>query len=262
MIKTRTWVIFALLLLVNGFSFAQNQPQSRSLRDPLATRYIGGGYASDGKLHLVTNSDYINLTVDQRREVMEQVANVFPNYDIQMHLGDQKRELWVATEDELLYLGLWDNDSLQLDDYNRLDLNRRGRTKFFCYLGGEMSGTRKNGDGSLSIRGGSYLFKDIFDASATLNVGYTITGRKVRFASDISLASRVYMPLQIKTIRLAPNVGAGISWIMAPEKYFEFQILAGTSWFVSSGSVDIGMQYGTKRGFSLSIGYTFYLPTN
>lgn len=262
MIKTRTWVMFALLLLVDGIVIAQNQPQSRSLRDPLVTRYIGGGYALDGKLHLVANGDYLNLTLDQRREVIEQVANVFPNYDIQMHLGEQKRELWIATEDDFLYFGLWDNDSLQLDDYNRLELNRQGRTKFFCYVGGAMSGTRKNGDGSLSIRGGSYLFKDILDASATLNVGYTITGRKVQFASDISLASRVYWPLQIKSIRLAPNIGAGISWIMAPKKYFEFQILAGTSWFVGSGSVDLGMQYGIKRGFSLSIGYTFNIAAN
>lgn len=61
-------------------------------------------------------------------------------------------------------------------------------------------------------------------------------------------------------MNLAPYAGAGISWVFAPESFFELRVLAGGCWFVGPGSLDIGLQYGTESNLSLTLGYTFRMP--
>lgn len=236
------------------------EPKHKSLNDPLVVRYLRGGFAKDNKLHLLTNADYDSLRVDKKRDVLRKVAQEFADYDINIYSGDQQRELWINTEDGIKMIERWNNDSLQIESFLPLELNRQGKTKLFYYIGGQVNGSKDNTNYSLNLRAGSYLYKDLIDASVTLNLGGSKAGNENQFAGDLGLDSRVYLPFRIKKLNLAPYAGAGISWSFAPSSYFEARFLAGGCWFVGPGSFDIGLQYGIESGFGVTLGYTFRIP--
>lgn len=239
----------------------KEEPKYKSLSDPMVVRYLRGGFAKENKLHLMTNSDYAALPDYQKREVLNKVAQEFAGYDMTLYTGGQGRELWITDGNNVKCLEKWNNDSLRIEDYLPLELKRSGKTKVFYYVGGMLNGGNGSTSYSLNLRGGSYLYENLLDASATLNLG----GNKPeegesQFTGDIGIDSRAYLPFSIKNVNLAPYAGAGISWSFAPESFFELRLLAGGCWFVGPGSLDIGLQYGTKSDFAFTLGYTFRIP--
>lgn len=245
--------IFALLT----YSAIYAQKNTKAFSDSLVVRYIIGGFAKDQKIHLTTNDNYSTLSLKQKQDVLGKVTQTFEGYDIIVYPGGQERELWLADGKDLLCIEIWNNDSLKIENYMPLNLNRTGKTKVFYYIGGTFSGSNGYSNGSLNLRVGSYLYKNIIDASATINLGYNKTGIDSQFAGDIGIDSRAYLPFKIKNINLSPYAGAGISYLFSPDSYLELRLLAGACWFLGPGSLDIGLQYGTKSNFSLTLGYTF-----
>ena len=239
----------------------KEEPKYKSLSDPMVVRYLRGGFAKEKKLYLMTNSDYAGLLEVQKQEVLGKVAQEFTGYDIMLYTGDQQRELWIANNNGVKCLEKWNNDSLRIEDYLPLELKRSGKTKVFYYVGGMLNGGNGSTSYSLNLRGGTYLYENLLDASVTLNLG----GNKPeegesQFTGDVGVDSRAYLPFRIKDVNLAPYAGAGVSWSFAPESFFELRLLAGGCWFVGPGSFDIGLQYCTKSDFALTLGYTFRIP--
>lgn len=237
-------------------------PKYKSLSDPMVVRYLRGGFAKENKLHLVTSPDYAALQDNQKREVLGKVAEEFEVYDITLYTGGQGRELWIMDGNNVKCLEKWNNDSLRIEDYLPLELKRSGKTKVFYYIGGMLNGGNGSTSYSLNLRGGTYLYENLLDASVTLNLG----GNKPEegeglFTGDVGVDSRAYLPFRIKNVNLAPYAGAGVSWSFAPESFFELRLLAGGCWFVGPGSLDIGLQYGTKSDFAVTLGYTFRIPS-
>ena len=245
-----------------AFAPKKEEPKYKSLSDPLVVRYLRGGFAKDNKLHLMTNSDYAILSAIQKQEVLNKVAMEFAGHDMMLYTGGQGRELWMADGNSVKCLETWNNDSLRMQDYLPLELKRSGATKVFYYVGGMLNGSKNNTSYSLNLRAGSYLYKNLLDASATLNIGGNKSdGSDSQFTGDVGVDSRAYLPFHIKNVNLAPYAGTGVSWSFAPESYFEWRLLAGGCWFVGPGSLDIGLQYGTKSDFALTLGYTFRIPS-
>lgn len=235
----------------------------KSLTDSSVVTYIIGGFVWKQKLYLTTCQGFDTLSVEKKKSILDKVTKEFPHYDITLCTGGQKRELWVAEGNGVRLLERWNNDSLELNKYMPLELKSRGTMKIFYYVGGSFNGGENYSTGSLNLRAGTYLFKSIVDASVTTNIGYNKSGKESRFAGDIGIDSRAYPPfLRIPKINLSPYAGAGISWLMPPVDYFEFRLLAGAAWFIGPGSLDLGLQYGTKTNFSFTIGYTFRPPFN
>ena len=238
----------------------KEEPKHKSLSDPEVVRYLRGGFAKNGKLNLVTNTDYASLSSEQKKKILNKVAKEFADFDINVYPGGQQRELWMASDGGVKLLEQWNNDSLKLEDYLPLELQRQGETKIFYYVGGTFSGGDGYTNGMLNLRGGSYLFKNILDASLNLNLGYNHSGDEGEFAGDIGVDTRAYLPFHLGKLNLAPYAGTGVSWSFAPTSYFEWRLLAGGCWFVGPGSLDVGLQYGTETDFALTLGYTFRIP--
>lgn len=257
MMKVRRLTIFLLLLMTGVSLSAQTQ---KSLKDPAVVKYLRGGYAKDGKLHLMTNADYETLTTMQKQEVLNKVARDFKGYDISINTQEQQRELWLSTDQGVRLLESWHNDSLRIDQYMPLQLKRSGDTKVFYYVGGTYSSGDGYSNGSLNLRAGSYLYKNILDASVTLNLGGNKTDDTSEFTGDVGIDTRLYLPFRIEGFNLAPYAGAGISWLFAPEKQFELRLLGGFCWFIGPGSLDVGFQWGSKSDVALTLGYTFRIP--
>ncbi|MCR5679321.1 MAG: hypothetical protein K6G08_03790 [Prevotella sp.] len=240
----------------------KEEPKYKSLSDTMVVKYLRGGFAKENKLHLMTNSDYASLPENQKQEVLTKVAQEFTGYDMTLNTGGQGRELWITDGNNVKCLEKWNNDSLRIEDYLPLELKRSGETKVFYYVGGMLNGGNGSTSYSLNLRGGTYLYENLLDASVTLNLG----GNKPeegesRFTGDVGVDSRAYLPFRIKNVNLAPYAGAGVSWSFAPESFFELRLLAGGCWFVGPGSLDIGLQYGTKSDFAVTLGYTFRIPS-
>lgn len=236
------------------------KPKYKSLSDPMVVRYLRGGFAKENKLYLVTNADYDSLNIIQKKDVLSKVAQEFADHDMTIYSGDQQRELWVNTSYGIKMIERWNNDSLQIERYTPLELKRQGKTKVFYYIGGMLNGSKGYINYSLNLRAGTYLYKDLVDASFTMNLGGNTTDEESQFMGDLGIDSRVYLPFRIKKVNLAPYAGAGISWSFAPESYFEARFLAGGCWFVGPGSFDVGLQYGIESGFGATLGYTFRIP--
>lgn len=239
----------------------KEEPKYKSLSDPLVVQYIRGGFAREKKLHLVANANYESLPTSQKQNVLSKVAQDFADYDMTIYTGGQQRELWLNSGYGLKLIEQWNNDSLHIENYLPLELKRQGKTKVFYYVGGMLNGGNGSTSYSLNLRGGTYLYENLLDASVTLNIG----GNKPeegesQFTGDVGVDSRAYLPFRIKDVNLAPYAGAGVSWSFAPESFFELRLLAGGCWFVGPGSFDIGLQYGTKSDFALTLGYTFRIP--
>lgn len=232
------------------------EPPHKNISDPLVVRYVVGGYTKDGKMYLYVNNDYNSLALDQKSTVISKMAKEFPGYDIMVCSGKQQRELWLNVDDNLRYVEQWDNDSLKLDEYLPLELNKSGRRKMFYCIGGSLSGGSGYGSGILNLRTGTYLLENFLDASVSLDLGYNKSNDQTHFVGDISIAARAYLPFRPKKVNIAPYAGAGISWFFAPTSSFELQMLAGGCWFVGIGSIDAGVQYGTQSGFSLTAGFS------
>ncbi len=254
--KTIRYILFLTLALLPLASPAQQQ---RSFSDPMSVKFLQGGYAENGKLHLYAHTAYSDLSQDSKLDLLNRFALDFPNHDITVHTADDgKSELWLSDSHGLHYLTTWHTDSLNIEQYRPLEMKRLGGTRMFYYVGGVFNGSDGYNYGALNLRGGTFLYKNLLDASATLCLGYSkAEGADYDFTGSVGIDSRAYLPFRIKNVNLAPYAGAGLSWTFAPEKYTELRLLAGACWFVGKGSLDIGLQYGTESEFSLMVGYTF-----
>lgn len=231
-------------------------PSYKRLSDPELVKYVTGGFTKDDKLFLITSPEYHSLNNEQKKNILSQVSREFPKHDILVYDDNQQRELWVPYDQNLCLIDQWDNDSLNIEHFMPLELNRNGKTKVFYQIGGGLSGSRGSHTGNLNFRCGSYLYQNKWDASASISLGYT-KGGSSQFNGNIGVDSRYYFPITIKGQNLSPYAGAGASWAFSPTSYFELRLLTGACWFIGNGSLDTGFQYGTKSGLSFTIGYTF-----
>jgi len=248
--------LMAVLLLTCVTAVAQST-HYRSLNDTSVVQYLIGGYVKEGKLYLMANDAYSTLDINKKRELLSMVAREFPHMDITISDSKGRCELWGGSDAGVFLMEQWSNDDMQIDDYKPLELKRNGNSKLFYYIGGAYSNNDGYRNGSLNLRAGTYLYRNIVDITASLSMGYAKTSDTTQFTGSVGADGRYYLPFRPKTINLTPYAGGGVAWIFAPEKQFELRLLAGACLFVGPGSFDLGVQYGTSSGFSATFGYTF-----
>jgi hypothetical protein len=116
----------------------------------------------------------------------------------------------------------------------------------------------------LSARIGFFLLKDRWDLalSETFGVFTSQANESGNFNEELGLLSKVYFPIKIKKYKFSPYTGAGVSLVVdgdfdEQDTYFRTMFLAGVSYYVGPGSLDIGMQYDKTSKFTMTVGYTF-----
>ena len=229
----------------------------RSLSDSSIVKCLTGGYVREGKLHLLANDNYSMLDINQKRELLSIVAKEFPHMDITISNNNGHREMWRNSDAGVFLAEQWNNDDMHIEDYKPLELKRNGNSKVYYYVGGAYSYNDGYSNGTINLRGGTYLYKKVVDISTAISLGYTKTSDTTQFAGNIGVDGRYYLPIRPKVISLTPYIGGGVAWIFAPEKQLELRILAGACWFIGPGSLDVGLQYGIQSKLTATIGYTF-----
>ena len=236
----------------------------KSLNDPNIVKYILGGFTKDKKIYLTVKNNYSELNDSAKQSIMQKIATEFPKHDIEIYAKEQSRELWIQKDDGIYLVESWNNDSLNINEYLPLELERSGNNKFFYYYGCNFNGSKGYHTGNLSFRIGSYLYKDWIDCSFTSNMGYNVTERGSSFLFDFGIDNRYYLNFWKRKndqkppkVNMAPYLGLGLSLTASPQVLFEFRFFAGFCWFIGPGSLDFGFQYGIKSSYSFSVGYTF-----
>jgi outer membrane protein W len=85
----------------------------------------------------------------------------------------------------------------------------------------------------------------------------------------IGLSSKYYFPTTIKGERISPYLGGsiGYTYVSAYDSMSDTEtsgwqadnsILAGVSWALGPGSLDVGVEYSKVSNFAVTVGYTFF----
>lgn len=234
------------------------QVQQPSFNDPLIVANVTSGYSLGNKLYLTVNEHYMTLSDLERGEVIEKFLNEYSCDDVIVSTPTGEQEWWITSTNAPMKQDSWDATSLDLKNYAPLELQTSGASRVFYSIGAMLNYTDGSFTSTLSMQAGTYLYKNLLDASIGINGGYNKPKEgKGNFSGDLSLSAKAYLPLHLSNVHLSPYAGAGIAWNFAPSSYFEPRVLAGFCWFIGPGSLDIGGQWGSKSGFSVTFGYTF-----
>lgn len=239
-------------VLVATVTFAQNE---RVVDDRIANQLFISGELHDSILTLQARRDYMKQPLEVKTAAVEVFMRQFPGCKVVVSTERGENELWYTQEGKAAMVDSWRSYNMQLADFMRKEDKMKKYGRWYYYVGGSFSGTVETANGSVNLRGGTFLFKDIIDASAMLNLGFS-KATETSFTGDLGVSSRAYWP--IRKISLAPYLGVGVSWAFAPSMYFEFQAFTGVSWFVGPGSLDVGFRYGIKSSWAITIGYSFH----
>ena len=199
----------------------------KSLNDPNIVKYILGGFTKDKKIYLTVKNNYSQLNDGAKQSIMQKIAKGFPKHDIEIYAKEQSRELWIQKDGGIYLVESWNNDSLNINEYLPLELERNGNNKFFYYYGCNFNGSKGSHTGNLSFRIGSYLYKDWIDCSFTSNMGYNATEGGSSFAFDFGIDNRYYRKRKKDQkppkVNMAPYTGLGVSLTVSPQVFFEFR---------------------------------------
>lgn len=247
-------IILTIFVLVAAMVFAQNE-NTIVVDDHIANRVFLDGELHDSILTLQARHGYIKLNQEEKAMALSAFVKQFPGCKIVVHTENGNNELWHTKEGKSVMVDSWNSYNMQLADYAKKEDKMKKYGTWYYYVGGSFSGTTETANGSVNLRGGTFLFKDIIDASAALNIGFS-KAQQTSFTGDMGVSSRAYWP--IRKLSLSPYLGVGVSWSFAPSMYFEFQAFTGVSWFVGPGSLDVGFRYGIKSSWAITFGYSFH----
>ena len=230
------------------------QPQ---FKDPLIERYVISGYTVNNKLYLNTNENYAQISESEKRQLIGKFMELYYGYDVVVIAATGEEELWTTANGVPSQVEQWNATNLNLQEYAPLELQTTGESRVFFSAGAMLNYNSDMFSSSITLQGGTYLYKNFIDLSLSLNLGLNKAKEsKSQFTGDVGLSTRVY-PYRFKKLMLAPYVGGGVGFIFAPSTSFEPRVLAGVCWYVGPGSLDLGGQWGTKSDWSVTIGYTF-----
>jgi hypothetical protein len=180
---------------------------------------------------------------------------------------ETKRELWGwdSESGKSLLLDHWDINASAITKVPAIAA-KTARHPFFVYIGGQGQLDKNHeANAAFNSRVGFFLLRNRWDLAWTFSGGVlgnidSETAMTNRFSTG--LMSKVYFP--IRKLNLSPNVGLDISSTVysSSETVGDVydrtgSLLAGISWYIGHGSLDVGFRIGKE--FSTMIGYT-YIP--
>lgn len=221
-------------------------------------KYLSKGYIENGCLFISTVDSYNLLNNSEKADFLRLISKAAKCENIVVHTSNGKSEQWSKQGNQLSLFETWATTDLGLSDYSALELDKQGNRKVFYSIGASGNYSDGNYMASANFQVGTYLYKDVIDASVSLNIGYSGSKENSDFSGDIGLSSRYYLPFRAKKLNMTPYLGMGIGWTFSSSSMFDIRALAGVSCFVGRGkSIDIGIQYGKSSHFLTTIGFTF-----
>ena len=268
-----THVLF--ILLCGQYAMAQqsiNEIIAKFLFDN-KNYFESAGLNENGFLEIQANeSAYTSIGLSTKMAIFRSALEKWDGVVFFVHSG-YKRELWrrdVRTG-AVSQLGLWDLNNPELYKYLPRTLQTTRSHPWFFYVGGAARFDSENLHSVFfSTRFGFFLLKNRWDLALSGSVGINDNSMVTIITAELGLLSKVYFP--IRKLNLSPYFGAGLSVVYTTtemsldmgngagynnleDSYLNPMGLAGVSWYVGPGSLDVGAQIG--KTFAVTLGYTF-----
>lgn len=246
------------MIVMSIFDMAGNGIEQRNvLCDTIISKNIEGAVVINDHLNLYIKDNYLKFGDVQKKKVLSPFINEFRDYDLLVYSG-KYRELWRMLDDNnLVCLDVWNVDSLDIQEYMPVKIERNGPRRLFVYGGASVNGGNGNSTYMLNVRLGTFLYKNYLDVAINANIGAISSSGSTDGSGDVGISGRAYLPITIKDYHISPYLGTGINYSFMPTSYSELMLYGGITWAIGPGALDIGIQYGTKSDFGLTFGYTF-----
>jgi hypothetical protein len=263
----KLFAILFLIILGIQSSFSQGSGKLEAFRENVLPEYDSyfsqADLTANGRLNLTATPSYIALSGDDKGSLMTKIFTAWPDSLIHVHYLS-KREVWGRSE-ESGSLMLLDEFDLSAPTAIKSKVTWSRPHPWFFYVGGQLGGDNQhNINFALNLRLGFFLLLNRWDLATTLSGGFT--GNTTAMAnssnatptgwSNIGFMTRVHFP--IRKIGLSPNVGVQVTMATSGSATptINGALVAGASWFVGIGSLDISFSFGNI--VTGSMGYTMY----
>jgi opacity protein-like surface antigen len=226
---------------------------------------------SEASVNLYAKPYYINTSWQSKLFVIDNILSMREKKVVYVSYG-HKREIWGKDARQTVrLLDTLDMNTIRLKDAVQ-GSQKLIRHPMFFYFGGQSMLNSDYLNFSFNVRMGFFLLLNKWDLALSqgLNISDTGEGGTTTINVPIGLSSKYYFPKTIKGQRISPYLGGGIGYAYVhTESYVsdynteeewqpDYSALAGVSWALGPGSLDIGIQYGKVSKFGISIGYTFF----
>jgi len=233
----------------------------------VSTFFSNVSLTGNNQLLLTAVEKYNLLSKADKMGVMDKVVRSWQESLVLVQY-QTKKELWGrdAASGKAMLLDSWDISANALIQVPETTSSKIAQHPWFFYLGGQF---QLNTDEYINIafntRVGFFLLLNRWDLAATYTAsrnGY-LENTSSTGISAIGLSSKVYFP--VKKFNLNPNIGAELSSNTTnisgtKTNAIKPYLLAGISWRVGRGSLDIGFRIGDT--FTTMVGYTFMPQMN
>ncbi|MDR1348794.1 MAG: hypothetical protein LBJ63_10320 [Prevotellaceae bacterium] len=256
----KKFYIIILALAVGHYCTAQQSGQNE-LVIPF-NNYFESDSTTETSVNLNAKQGYIDASMQTKQFIIDNVLSSRNRKVAFISYGDI-REIW--GKDAYGNTVLLDSINMNSSNFGKIRENSQKLIKhpWFFYFGGQgMYTPETSGNIAFNARVGFFLLLNKWDLALSLSLSHTTNhGGDDMGYIPIGLTSKYYFPMTVKKQRISPYLGGGIEYvadITNGEKQINFPILAGVSWALGPGSLDVGVQYGKTSKFTATAGYTFF----
>jgi len=260
--------ILLLVFVLGQQALAQNKNDFDVLRRNVLSQFdqyfVNIEMAENGNINLFATEAYYLLIPDKKNTIIEIILSKW-NKELLIVCYQYKRELWKKDiiNNQVKLIDAWDMNNINLPQtVSKKTSQKINSHPWFFYLGagGTFSDETDDRNLNFSSRLGFFLLKNRWD----LSISYTYSSFNTVYAStssenaNLGLMTKIYFP--IRKINMSPYIGTGISYLIndTTEDTYNTPLYLGISWFIGSGSLDLGFQATGDNSF-FTIGYTFSL---
>jgi len=268
----KVFTVLWIVLIGSSHIFAQDLTEKiASFKESVLPKYnlyfTNAELTESGQLTLSASEKYKPLSTTGKKAIMDNLIKSWQGSLIVVQY-DSKRELWAWDGDtgKALLLDGWDINATAVVKAPMNSSSKTALHPWFVYFGGQGQMDKNHEvNGAVNTRIGFFLLRNRWDLAWTFSGGLlgnidSEVPMTSRFSTGIM--SKVYFP--VKNLNLSPNVGIDIaSTAYTSSETVEntynrtFSLLAGVSWYIGHGSLDVGFRIGND--FTTMIGYT-YIP--
>ncbi|MDR1169459.1 MAG: hypothetical protein LBK97_01325 [Prevotellaceae bacterium] len=262
----KRFYIVIFMLTVSAYCAAQNNGIGNGLAISF-DRYFETDSTGAASIILNAKPDYVNMSKQSKLFVIDNLLSV-RNRKLAYVYYNHKREIWGKDASNNLDL----LDTIDLNSISELKTALRESQKlvkhpWFVYFGGQGMFNSDYLNLACNARVGFFLLLEKWDLALSQGWNISSAGENVTINIPIGLSSKYYFPTTIKGQRISPYLGGGIGYTYVSaydsmseteELQTDLSALAGVSWALGPGSLDVGLQYGKVSKFGISIGYTFF----
>lgn len=230
----------------------------RSVTLPRYNSYFSSaGLTPAGQLNLDATAYYNQTSKAGKKAIMDSLIKMWQESLVVVKFEAQK-ELWGwnSEKGEAFMADHWDPDATIKPVPSEKLSSGTSLHPWFLYFGNNIRyDSDKNLFAALNFRIGFFLLRDRWDLAATLSeqISGNIDAEGSIF-TNAGLMSKVYFP--IRKIHISPYVGGqgAVSIADGGKASFTPSGLAGISWYIGIGSLDLGVSVGNNT--SMMVGYT------